>query len=88
MSLELVAVWLVRALGIYALLGVLFAPAFVWRGVEKIDPAAKGASWGFRLVVLPGVVALWPLLWRRWLRGSPPPVERNAHRAAAESRAR
>jgi hypothetical protein len=86
MSFEQVAVWLMRALAVYALIGVLFAPAFVLRGIGKIDPAAKGASWGFRLVVLPGVVALWPLLWRRWLAGSPPPVERNAHRAAAGSR--
>ena len=81
MSFEQAAVWLVRALGVYAAAGLVFAIAFVLRGVERIDPAAKGASWGFRLIVLPGVVALWPLLLRRWISGAPP-AEKNAHRAA------
>jgi hypothetical protein len=76
-------VWL---LALYAGAGLLFALAFVTRGVEQIDPGAKGASWGFRLVVLPGVVALWPLLARRWWSGATtPPVEANAHRRAARA---
>jgi hypothetical protein len=82
-SFEEGALWLVRALGVYAGLGLLFAVPFALRGVERIDPAAKGASWGFRLIVVPGAVALWPLLLGRWLRGAPPPVEKNAHRVAA-----
>ena len=82
MSFEAVAVWLVRALGVYAALGAIFAIAFVTRGVERLDPAAKGASRGFRLIIVPGVVALWPLLLRRWISGAPPPAERTAHRAA------
>jgi hypothetical protein len=74
---------LVLALGVYVGLGALFAVPFVLRGVNRIDPVARGGTWGFRLVVLPGVVALWPLLAQRWALGSPPPVERNAHRDAA-----
>ena len=77
------ATWLVRALGLYVALGLLFAVAFVARGIERLDPGAHGASWGFRLIVLPGTVALWPLLLRRWLTGGGAPVERNAHREAA-----
>ncbi|MEZ5314228.1 MAG: hypothetical protein R2862_11585 [Thermoanaerobaculia bacterium] len=34
------------------------------------------ASRGFRWIVLPGAVALWPLLLRRWMRGAPPPASR------------
>ena len=86
MSYEQLAVWFVRALGVYAGIGLLFALPFVTRGVERIDPGARGATWGFRLIVLPGVVALWPILLRRWISGSPPPRERTAHRAAAERR--
>jgi hypothetical protein len=87
MTWESVARWLLVALGLYAALGLAFAVAFVVRGVGRIDPAARDASWGFRLVVLPGVVALWPLLARRWWSGaSAPPVESNAHRRAARSR--
>lgn len=84
MNPETIASVLVSLLGAYAGLGVLFAVPFVARGIERVDPAARGASPGFRLIVLPGVVALWPLLARRWWRGAgAPPVERNAHRAAA-----
>jgi hypothetical protein len=83
-SFEEAAVWLVRALGFYVGLGLLFAAPFVLRGVDRIDPGAKGASWGFRLIIVPGVVALWPILLRRWWSAAPPPAERNAHRAAAE----
>lgn len=83
MSVETIAVWLVRGLGLYVGCGLLFAVAFVTRGAERIDPAARGASWGFRLIVVPGAVALWPLLLGRWVRGAPPPVERSAHRAAS-----
>lgn len=87
MTVESVARWLLVALGLYAGLGVLFALAFVTRGVGRVDPAARGATWGFRLAVLPGVVALWPLLAGRWWRGATaPPVESNAHRHAARSR--
>lgn len=77
---ELVAVGLVSMVAVYAGVGLLFALPFVLRGVERIDPAARGASWGFRLIVVPGVIAFWPLLLRRWLRGAARPVERNAHR--------
>ncbi len=80
---ETIATWLVTALAVYAGVGLLFAVVFVIRGAGKIDPQAEGGSWGFRLVILPGVVALWPLLARRWARGQPPPEERNAHRDLA-----
>jgi hypothetical protein len=53
--------------GAYACAGVAFAAAFVTLGVARIDPVAKRAGWGFRLLILPGSVALWPLLAARWL---------------------
>jgi hypothetical protein len=56
-------------LGLYFAVGLLFAVPFVLRGVSRIDPVAGGSSWGFRLIILPGVVALWPLLLNRWRRG-------------------
>lgn len=86
MTLELFAVWFVWLLGLYAGLGLLFSLAFVTRGIERLDPGAQGATWGFRLIALPASVALWPLLLRRWLAGaSAPPIESNAHRRAADS---
>ena len=74
----------VLAAAAYALIGVLFGLAFVTRGVQRIDDAATGASWRFRLIILPGVVALWPLLLSRWVRGRSTPIpERTAHTLAA-----
>jgi hypothetical protein len=60
-------VWLLSA---YAAAGILFAVAFITAGVQRIDPAARGTGAGFRLLILPGAAALWPLLLRRWLEGA------------------
>ena len=54
--------------GIYILAGLLFAIAFVLKGVDKIDETAAGASWGFRVIIIPGTAVFWPLLLKRWLR--------------------
>ena len=70
-------VWLLTG---YAWLGLVFALGFVAFGVARVDETARGTSWGFRLLLLPGSVALWPLLAWRWRRGGEPPVERTAHR--------
>ena len=53
--------------GIYALIGVMFAMAFVTAGAGRVDPAARGAPIGFRILIFPGTAALWPLLLRRWI---------------------
>jgi hypothetical protein len=51
-------------LGLYILLGSLFAVVFVFRIAPRLDPAARDGSWGFRLILVPASVALWPaLLW-------------------------
>jgi len=55
-------------LAIYLLVGGLFGTLFVAVGVSRIDPMAKGSGIGFRLLILPGAVAFWPLLLYRWLR--------------------
>jgi hypothetical protein len=74
----------VTAASWYLAAGLVFAGPFVFRGVNRIDPAARGGTWGFRVVIAPGVVLLWPLLAARWARGSVhPPRELNAHRRAA-----
>jgi hypothetical protein len=59
---------LIDAMGAYLAAGVLFAVIFIARGMGRVDPVAQHASWGFRLIVMPGVAALWPLLLARWVR--------------------
>jgi membrane protein implicated in regulation of membrane protease activity len=83
------AVFLLSLLGVYLLLGVAFAIPFVAIGVKRIDPHAASATWGFRLLIVPGIVVLWPLLLRRWMRGAhEPPEEQSAHRCAARQSCR
>lgn len=79
----MIAVTLLVSLGLYAACGILFALPFVIVGVKRMDPHATHGSWGFRLLILPGAAAFWPLLLKRWLSGDHcPPEERNAHRRA------
>lgn len=80
-----VAEWILLAAAIYLLAGVIFGLPFVALWVDRIDRAAAGAPIGFRLLILPGAVALWPLLLSRLLWWSKaPPTERNAHRRGPE----
>jgi hypothetical protein len=71
-------------LGGYVAGGLLFAIPFALAGVKRIDPHAVHGSWGFRVVIIPGTIAFWPLLLRRWRTGvRKPPEECNAHRRGA-----
>jgi len=54
----------------YVAVGAGVGVALIARGIEQMDPAAHAAPWTFRLLILPGVVALWPILVRRWRQGS------------------
>ena len=72
------------ALGIYLAGGLVFAIAFALVGVKRIDPHAASGTRGFRLLIIPGAMAFWPLLLRRRRSGAThPPEENNAHRLAA-----
>jgi hypothetical protein len=58
----------------YAALGLVVALAFLAVGLARVDPGARGA-YGFRPLLLPGLVLLWPLVLWRWAvlaRGAPP----------------
>ncbi|NUO78566.1 hypothetical protein HUU05_00690 [candidate division KSB1 bacterium] len=76
---------LLTLLGLYLGLGLLFAFAFVLKGASVIDPSAQAGTIGFRLLIFPGAVALWPVLAKRWLKRSHPPAENNPHRRAARA---
>lgn len=45
------------------------------RVLARLDPSADGATWGFRVLVTPGLIALWPLMYaksRELARGDNP----------------
>lgn len=54
------------ALALYGLAGALFALWFVVSAVGRFDPAARGSGIAFRVLIFPGVAALWPVLLRKW----------------------
>ena len=54
----------------YAILGAVFGVLFVTAGVGRVDHAAIGAPWSFRLLIWPGVAALWPLMLMKWIRAN------------------
>lgn len=79
--LELIAKSFVCLLTAYAGAGLLFALPFVWLGVQHLDSEAQGSGIAFRLLILPGVAAFWPLFLSRWVRGIAQPLtEKNPHR--------
>ena len=83
--LETFAKAIVYALAVYASLGLVFAVPFVWLGVQRLDSEAQGSGIGFRLLILPGVAAFWPMFLYRWRRGmAEPPAEKNPHRLSSK----
>lgn len=79
------AVFLIT-MGLYLVCGLVFAIPFALAGVRRLDPHAERGSRGFRLLIIPGTMAFWPLLLRRWASGfHVPPEERTAHRRRAST---
>lgn len=61
------AVWVVGLAQLYAAVGLIVGLAFLLRGIDRVDPAARGAH-AFRPLILPGLVLLWPVVAWRWAR--------------------
>ena len=68
----MIAVLILGVLTVYAAVGVVFSAAFAGWGVERVDPVARHSPLGFRLLILPGAAALWPLLLVRWWKAAKP----------------
>ncbi len=49
----------------YLAIGGVFAIPFALRWAGRLDSAAKAGTWGFRALIVPGAVLLWPLLVAR-----------------------
>jgi len=55
---------------VYLAAGLVFAIPFVTKGVTQIDEGAAGSKWGFRIIIIPGVMVFWPLLLKKWVKAS------------------
>ena len=65
---------LALTVGAYAAIGFVFAVVVLILGPQRMDAGAAGMPWSARLLIFPGLVALWPLLLKKWLTGQQPPV--------------
>lgn len=66
-------VWLSALFTAYAAAGLCLALAY------SAARVAAGASFGFRVIVIPGLAVLWPLFLVRWLRRAGAPADPNPH---------
>ncbi len=62
--------WIFTGIAIYLIIGLIFAIAFVVRGASLIDEGAHKSSFGFKLIIIPGTMVFWPLLFKKWLKAS------------------
>ncbi|MGD9789159.1 MAG: hypothetical protein AB7Q00_07240 [Phycisphaerales bacterium] len=60
--------FMLLTLSIYLAIGALLAIPLAFRGINSVDPAAANGSLPFRLLIIPGLIALWPLMLRAHLR--------------------
>lgn len=49
----------------YGIVGLVVAAAFLAVGIDRVEPAARGA-YAFRPLLVPGLALLWPLVLWRW----------------------
>lgn len=52
----------------YLVAGILFTIPFQLKGMTKVDEGVHGASIAFRIIIIPGCILLWPVLWRKWIK--------------------
>lgn len=61
-----VVTWIVYLVGAYLAAGVVAALALHIRGLGAIDHATIGAPVSFRVLITPGLIALWPTVLSKW----------------------
>lgn len=74
MTVELAGM-IMTGLGLYLLVGGLVGLVLALGGVSRIDPGAKGMPIRVRLLILPGLIGLWPLMLWKFIRNAEPPVQ-------------
>jgi len=65
MSMETLVIYLWYVISAYGLVGVAVATFIHLRALHLLDDSANGGTIGFRILITPGLVALWPLLLRK-----------------------
>lgn len=53
--------------GLYLLAGLIFVFPFLVYGLNRIDETTHKSSVGFRIIISPGIIVLWPILLKKWI---------------------
>jgi len=59
----------VGAIGVYFAIGAAFAFVLLTFGLRRLDPIAAAGPLRFKLLIAPGVAALWPVMIMLWVKG-------------------
>lgn len=59
---------LVIGLGVYGAIGLVAGAALAILALGRMDPGVEASPWSVRLLFLPGLVALWPVMLFKWAR--------------------
>jgi len=68
MAAETVAGIIGAVIMAYICCGIVFTIAFLIKGIANTDEAAHGSGWGFKMIIAPGIIALWPALLMKWVK--------------------
>ena len=60
--MEIIIQIFLGVLAIYVTVGLLFGIYFFVKGAFRIDPLIADSKWTVRLLLIPGAIALWPIL--------------------------
>ena len=65
--MEAIVYLILRLVGIYLVLGVLFSFLFFWKGKVRVDESTEGMSLATKLLLFPGMCALWIVFFPKWI---------------------
>jgi len=66
MSLINVVSLILIIIGVYLLVGLVFCVALLIIGLPDMDPSTRKSGFGFKLIIVPGILVFWPILWKKW----------------------
>lgn len=64
--MESVLNYVFAVVGVYLLLGFVFYLVFIFKLATRLDENMQGSGVGFKLLILPGTLVLWPVLFSKW----------------------
>lgn len=64
--MEAFFVKMVFAAELYLISGLIFSVSFIIWGLTSVDSHAKNTGLIFKILIIPGLVVLWPIIVLKW----------------------